>query len=190
MQQTCQTSMTKNGDRRRCKRPAMPGGRFCASHQDVPCATTGRLWWCFRVHAWRMFSPSFAPRVKKLTRDLPPTLGRADRDVLRLLSCLRQWTGRRDDVQAAIERAAKLERVHLWAGQLHLFGREEGVPLSHHGARPKTTLGGTYRPGAHLSPVTLCQNSHAKSSTPLQGSFVKNSGPLVQGRNFKGGTGG
>jgi len=70
------------------------------------------LWWCFRVHGWRMFSPEFSGKVKRMGRDFPGALGKADESILRLLSCFRQWRGRRDDVQAAIEQAAKLGRVY------------------------------------------------------------------------------
>jgi len=181
---------TKDGTRRQCRLPAMSGGRFCASHQDVPCATAGRLWWCFRVHGWRMFSPSFAPRVKKLTRDLPPTLGRADRDVLRLLSCLRQWSGDRRNVQAGIKQIIRLTRIPLWQGQLHLFGRRRSVPLAPRGAYSQTTVGGTYRAGCPLSKVSVSPNPHDFGSTPSPGLLPRNSGQALQGKAFKGGAGG
>ncbi len=184
--QACQATITKDGERRPCRHPAMPGDWLCHQHQAVPCAAVGRLWWCFRHFGWGMFCPSFAPRLRKLARDLPVSLGAADRAMLRLLASLRQWRGCRDDVQGAIKWAAKLERIVLWPGQLHLFGRRSRVPLCRPGVPPKTTLGGTYRPGACSTPLPLCQNSHSKTSTPLGDSSVGLSGPLVQGKGLRG----
>lgn len=187
--QTCQATITKEGDRRRCKHPAMPGGRFCASHQDLPSSAVARLWWTFRVHGSRMFSPEWREKGRKMMRDVPPTLGRADRGILRLLATLRRWSGDRRNVQAAIVQAVKLERVSLWPGQLHVFRSRWRVRLCHLGVRPETTVVRSAPPGWPLSKVSVSPNSHDfLGSTPSPGIGAGNSGQAVQGRKFKGGT--
>ncbi len=186
MQAPCQATITKEGERRPCRLWPLRGQRFCAGHQDLPAPAVARLWWCFRVHGWAMFSPSFAPRVKRLARDLPVSLGRADRDMLRLLETLRRWTDRRD-LQRAIEQAARLTRVSLWPGQLHTLGRRKRVPRPRVAVPPKTTLGGTYPGGARLSPLPLSPNLHPKFSTPSPALLARKSAQGLQGALIKGG---